>query len=698
MNKSLDQAVRQRTVSVFILFVIFVLALGGRLFWIQVVKSGEYESRARSQRIRELQVEPARGIIMDRNGNRLAVSTSRSTVVGLPGEVKNPEQTAHLLADILDMEYSTVYGRLTRQADAVYVKRKISEEKKEKIEREEIAGITFTEESERFYPQEELASHLLGFSGIDGQGLEGLELAMDSYLKGSPGLISAEVDGAGRFIPGNVERYIEPEDGYNLHLTVDELIQYIAERELERGLAGHDSSGGSVIIMDPRDGSIRAMANKPDFNPNNFSDYSSSIWRNRAVSDSFEPGSIFKIFVLAAALEEGVVAPGDLFFCPGKMEVSVETINCWQEEGHGWQTLHEVVHNSCNTGFVQIAMRLGSERLHDYLRAFNFGQKTNIQLPGEADGLMYDKKDIGPVELATMSFGHGISVTPIQLITAVSAAINGGHLIRPNLVERVEAGKGEKSEQDIIHSEASQLKQVISEETAELTKAMLQGAVEEGTGREARIEGYNIGGKTGTARHYHREAYDTSFVGVFPMEEPQLVILVVLYGVTGENIYGSQTAAPIFNNISRELIRHLDLEPGEKIYREQDLSGLPAKNPSDVRGQNLYTAESVLRDENFNVNIIGNGNRVKLQVPEPGTALDQNSTILLFTEEEWEERKNHFVLTPDLRDYNIEEARTAAARIGLKISAAGSGKIIGQDPRPGIRVPPGTSIDVKGAH
>lgn len=678
--------VRKRIILLFLIFLLLTSLLSLRLIWIQVINSDEYQKKAIDQRTRELKVESKRGIIYDRQGRELAVSASSETVVAIPLEVKKPTTTAKLLSEVLDMEYDYVYQRITRKASAVYVKRKVSEDVAREIRGLDLEGITFTEESKRFYPKDNLASHILGFAGIDSQGLDGIELSYDKLLKGKAGKIEAERDAAGRSIPDGIQEYVAPKDGYNLYLTIDEVIQYIAERELDRAVNEYQVSGGTVIVMDPQNGDILALANRPDYNPNNFADYPQKLWRNRAISDGFEPGSTFKIITTAAALEEGVVNENDRFVDPGYIKVSGETINCWKQGGHGSQTFAEVVQNSCNPGFVQVGMRVGKEAFYNYIKAFGFGKETSINLPGEAGGIVSNYDNIGPVELATMSFGHGITVTPIQLTTAVSAVANRGMLLQPKLLKEVRNPDGELVEE----VEPIQIRQVISEKNAERTLTLLEGVVEKGSGANAKIEGYRIGGKTGTAKHYGSQVYDASFIGILPINNPQLVISVVLYDITGYPYYGSQTAAPVFRNIAYDTIRYLEIPPQLK---EDDNIEEPNKLfVPELIDKNLAEAEKTLRNNGLDVKIIGGLNKVIKQVPLAGAEVMEGTTVLLFTEED--HGKNYLVAVPNLKGMTKELAQNLLSQLGLKMESTGSGKIVKQDIQAGERVPGGSIISV----
>lgn len=679
--------VRKRIIFLFFLLFLLTMVLSLRLVWIQVVNSDEYQQKALEQRTRGLKVEPKRGIIYDRQGRELAVSASSETVVAIPLEIKDSVDTARRLSNILEMDYDYIYDRITRKASAVYVKRKVSEEISEEILKQDFDGITFTEESKRFYPKGNLASHVIGFAGIDSQGLDGLELSYDKYLRGKPGKIEIERDAAGRYIPDGVQEFVIPQDGFDIYLTIDEVIQYIAERELDQAMNEFEISGGTVIIMDPRTGSILALANRPDYDLNYFANFPQKNWRNRAISDGFEPGSTFKIITTASALEAGVVNEYDRFVDPGHIKVSGEKINCWKYGGHGSQSFAEVVQNSCNPGFVQVGMRLGKETFYNYIKAFGFGKDTSINLPGEAKGILSAFDAIGPVELATMSFGHGMTTTPIQLASAVSAVANKGMLIQPKLVEEIRDSNGELVEK----IESLKVRQVISEETADRTLKLLESVVADGTGSSAKIEGYRIGGKTGTAKHYGAEVYDSSFIGILPINDPQLVVLVVFYDVTGYPYYGSQTAAPVFRNIALDTLRYLDIPP-QLTVNEDDLIINRVKIP-ELKGHDIYEAENILRKHRLDVKIIGGNNTVVRQVPLAGADVLEGTTVLLFTEEDYD--SNYLLVVPDLKGLSKEEANNLMGQLGLKLVTEGTGKIIKQDIQAGERVPGGTNIVVE---
>ena len=681
INK-LSVTVRKRIFVLFILVLICSILLGLRTAWVQVFHNNKYQNEALEQRLREVKVEPKRGIIYDRNKVELAVSASSDTVVAAPKDIDKPQYVAQKLSGILDMSQDKIYQRITKNASAVYVERKISEEQTKEIQKLDLDGIYFTEESKRFYPKGNLASHLLGFAGVDSQGLQGIEYYYDRYLRGEPGKISIENDAIGRKIPNGIKDYVAPDDGTNVQLTIDHVLQYIAERELDKAMKEHDAQAATIIMMDPETGGVLALANRPTYNPNHFTDYSAELWRNRAISDTYEPGSTFKIITASAALEEGVVHPNDKFYCPGHIEVAGQTIHCWKEGGHGKQTFSEVVENSCNPGFVQVGERVGEEKFDRYIRAFGFGKKTGIDLPGEAKGLLYSLNNIGPVELATISFGHGISVTPMQLITAISAVANDGQLLEPQLVKEIK----EKDGSLVKRIEPQKVRKVISGPTAATVRKLLTGVVENGSGKKAKVEGYKIGGKTGTAKHYGKKLYDASFVGMLPADDPQLVTLVVMYGVDSYPYYGSQVAAPIFHNVVKDAVRYLELPP-QKDSKKEETESVEQVEVPNVKNMTLDKAEEILVERNLEVKLEGRGEQIVDQVPKPGVVVNESSTVILFFSGNERRKDNYEVTVPKLRGLKLTEARDLLGDLGLQIEIKGRGNIIKkQKPNAGFTV------------
>ena len=684
-----DNKRKKRIKVLFFIITFILLLLIARLIWIQIINNDEYYDKALQQRIMELKVNPDRGKIFDINGKELAVSVTSKTVVGLPKQITNPTQTAGKLADILSIEYETIYNRITKDAYAVYLERQIPDKQVEEINNLKLDGITFIDESKRIYPRDKLVSQVLGFTGIDNNGLEGMELSFDRYLTGSRGLILTERDASGQVIPESVIDYIPEKDGNNIYLTINEAIQYSAERELVTAANKFNAEGGTIIVMQPETGNIISMANYPTYDPNNFSDYNKKYWRNRAITDNYEPGSTFKIITTASAIEEGVVNQNDIFYDAGKIKVEREYIECWDDEGHGIETFSEVVQNSCNPGFVQVGLRMGKESFFNYINAFGFGQKTNIELPGEATGLIPQYNNVGDIELATISFGRGISVTPIQLISAISAVANDGILMKPKLVDKITDQNGNI----LKRSKPIEVRKVVSSKTANKTLSLLENVVRSGTGTNAYIEGYRVGGKTGTAQHYNSNLYDSSFVGLFPVNNPQFVVLVVLYGIDNQTYYASQTAAPLFKKIASDLIRYYKVPSQNENNKKKKKDMVEI---GDYKNENIYKVQNDIKELGLDYKIIGNKDNIIRQVPKAGSSIYKNSTVFLFTEENENIKNNYKIMVPDFRGMKLEDAKKLSEMMGLNLKTQGqTGQVIGQSVNPGLRININEQIVIK---
>ncbi|MDR1701195.1 MAG: stage V sporulation protein D [Sporomusaceae bacterium] len=549
--------IRKRVVLIFLFISVIVSGLLGRLAYLQFYQSAWLAENAVEQRIREIPVEAKRGVIYDRNGRELAVSVNTESIFVIPAEVQNPEETAAALAAILPLSVENIRAKIEKRQSFTWLERKVDGETARRVQLLNLPGIGVTQESKRHYPNDNLAAHILGFTGIDSQGLDGVETAFDNYLKGTPGSIVIEYDARGREIPGATHRFVPPVEGFNIYLTIDSVIQQIIERELGEIMQDTQAKGATIIVLDPRNGALLALANRPDYNPNNFSAYSSDLWRNVAVSNSYEPGSTFKIITAAAALSEKAVSFEDKFFDPGAIEVQGRYIHCWRDGGHGIQTFAEVVQNSCNVGFVSVGLKLGREPFYKYIDAFGFGRLTDIDLPGEAKGILLKRESATPLNLATMSIGQSIAVTPVQLVAAVAAAANGGILFKPQILQEVT----DKENNTVKTFLPQEVRRVISEETSGEIKYILEKVVADGTGRNAYADGFRIAGKTGTAQKagpggYEQGKYVASFAGFAPADEPQVAMLVIIDEPVGL-YYGGQIAAPAFSAAMQDILKYL---------------------------------------------------------------------------------------------------------------------------------------------
>ncbi|WP_028595826.1 stage V sporulation protein D [Paenibacillus assamensis] len=635
--------VRNRLVIGIALMTVGFMALIIRLAIVQLWQGDEISAKAEESWRRNIPVTAKRGEIVDRDGDRLAYNVSSPSVIAVPAQIKDAESTAAKLSPLLGMPAEEIKRIITKRQLTMKLKpggRKISVEKAKQIRELRLPGIVVSEDNKRYYPYTDLASHILGFTGIDNQGLSGLEERYNSALSGKNGNVSFLTDAAGRMMPNSSEKYMQPRDGLNLQLTVDKDIQTIMERELDQAMLDLNPKHIVSIAMDPNTGEILAMASRPNYSPERFNEYPADVYnRNLPVWMTFEPGSTFKIITLAAALEEGKVdLKNEHFFDPGRVEIGGARLRCWKKGGHGSQTFLEVVENSCNPGFVALGNRLGKEKLFEYIRNFGFGQKTGIDVSGEASGILFKLDRVGPVELATTAFGQGVSVTPIQQIAAVSAAINGGKWFKPHIAKRFihpETGMV------VDEIEPEMVKQVISPETSAKVRDALEHVVAQGTGRNAFIDGYRVGGKTGTAQKvingkYSPDEHIVSFIGFAPADDPKIVIYTAVDDPQGIQ-FGGLIAAPIVKRIMADSLEVLGVKPREKqVPREYRFDEQPLVTVPNLVGKTLSDLYEDM-NTNFLLSKSGSGQTVIHQAPKPGTRVDKGSTIRIYMGEEMEE-------------------------------------------------------------
>lgn len=559
MKKPSDKWIRFRISTVLVFFCLVSIIVAGRAFQLQVLKREQLCKLAERQYKKNIPLVPKRGTIYTRGYEELAVTVEVDSIYAEPDSIETPKLAAKRLAPLLSLSRKELEDNLSSSKSFVWLARKANPSTIERVKSLKIRGIGFVKENRRFYPNGELASHAVGFSGIDGTGLGGIELAHDAQIKGKTELVRAERDALGkRTLPMDFG-FEDSLAGNSVVLTIDKTIQYTAEKELAEAVRKSGAKGGTAIVMDPKSGEVLAMANYPQFNPNDLSSTSQAALKNRAIVDTYEPGSTFKVFLLAAALEEGVVKPGDKFNCEkGSMELAGKVIH--DTHKHGALTVREIMKFSSNIGSAKIAAKLGKERFYDYITSFGFGSPTGIELNGEGSGILRSMKTWSKLELANISFGQGVSVTPIQLTIAFSAIANGGYLMKPYLVKDIldRDGKVIKTNQPQI------VKKVISGETASKVTEMLRDVVNEGgTGTEAALNGYDVAGKTGTAqkvsggRGYAENKHVASFIGFVPAESPELVALVAIDEPEGIQ-YGRIVAAPAFRAIAETSLRYLN--------------------------------------------------------------------------------------------------------------------------------------------
>lgn len=630
--------VHKRIKIVFLIICFLFLLIVGKVFYIQVIDYGKLSTYAENLWGRNLPIESNRGLITDRNGVVLADNVTTSSLVFIPNQIEDKEKTAKLIAEILGVDEKEIYQHVTKKTSIERVHpegRRLSYEVADQISDLNLPGVYLIKESKRNYPFGNYLSQTLGFVGIDNQGLSGLELMYDKYLTGSYGAIKYFSDAKGNKLELN-EVYEKPQDGINMTLTINMDIQESLERELDNAVLKYNPDQALGIAMDPNTGEILAIASRPNFSPSNYQDYTEEeLNRNLPVWATYEPGSTFKIITLATALEEHLIdLEKDKYSDGGSIQVENARIKCWKHGGHGEQTFLQVVENSCNPGFVVMGQKIGKEKLFEYIKKFGFGEKTGIDLNGESTGILFSLDQVGPVELATTSFGQGVSVTPIQQITAVSAAINGGILYQPYIVKSLnepETNTTVKENTPIIK------RKVISEETSEKVRSALESVVTNGTGRPAYIEGYRVGGKTGTAQkvqdgRYMVGNYITSFMGFLPANDPEIVVYVAIDNAKGVTQYGGTVAAPIVKTVLEDAIVALDIEkPGGDTEKKYNYLDRKYKTVPNVTNMTVKEATEALKD--FKVEYSGSGDKVVYQSPKAKERIYEGETVRLMLSE-----------------------------------------------------------------
>ena len=712
-------------VTIIIVFVILLVRVG----WLQFVDGEELKRREYSQSTSSTLISAKRGTIYDSTGKALAISVDVDTISVNPEYIKakgkdgksDEEATDELkqkmadkMAEIFELDREEVYKKLTSSNSVETIVSKVETDKVSELEtwlkeNNATAGVNIDADVKRYYPYNNLASNVIGFCGSNNQGLDGIELSYDDVLKGTSGRLTTAIDVTREAIPDQNEEYIAPENGSNIYLTIDSNIQTIAEKYLKQAVEENECErGGNVIIMDPSDGSILAMATYPDYNlndpytPNEW--YSEgwdelsqqdqtnrlySMWRNRAVVDTYEPGSTFKTITASIALEENVAetdTQGD-FFCSGYEMVADRRINCSNLAGHGSQTLRNALENSCNPALIQVGQRIGVEKFYDYLEAFGFFDKTGVDLPSEGTSSFWSQENVGPVELATMSFGQRFTITPLQLITAISSIANDGILVTPHVVKQIE----NPETGTVTNVETKEVRQVLSKDTADKMKDIMKSVVEEGGGSYAQVKGYSVGGKTGTSEpnpDRPEEGYVASFVAIAPVEDVKVVCLLTLYDPQSSNHYGGSIAAPAVSQILSEVLPYLDIPSNEVV----GTSTMQTVNTPDVVNKTVAEAQKKLQEVGLEYSTNASADDIVTeQVPPKGTVLTEGGVVKLYAEGK-DERVSQSV--PDLKGVSFEQAKIMLKAKNLNIASTGSGIVIAQDPQAGTSVDEGTVINV----
>lgn len=731
-EKGPAQRLRQRTAILILL--ILVLGFGAavlRLTYLTTIQSSELQESAVDLQLADTTVSAKRGTIYDANGNVLAESASVWQVVMSPVNFKNDKQrqaAAKGLSEIFDLEYNDVLDDTKQQSHYVIVKRRIESDEREKVlelidtlkKDYNCSGvIQLLDDYKRYYPKNSLASSVIGFTGSDDQGLEGIEYEYDSYLSGTPGRIITAQNARGTDMPFRYEQNVESEDGNNVYLTIDETIQSICEKYMQKGVEDNNVlNKGVCIAMDVNTGAILAMVTTDGYDLNNPYELSakdkkkikstpkkkqaeaesaalSNMWRNKAVADTYMPGSVFKMCVASAALEENLVNEKTSFTCTGSILVEGETIHCSNISGHGTQNFVEAISNSCNPAFIQIGQMLGAGKFRQYYQGFGFSDKTGIDLPGEAEDSFWKEGKMGGVDLAVASFGQNFSITPIQMITACAAVSNGGYVVQPHVVSKITDSKG-----NVIKTVDKKIKrQVISDDTSKKMNEYLEYNTERQGATAGYISGYKVAGKTGTTEKRgvtkvessFSEDYISSFCGYAPADDPQIAMLVFFDTPDGDAYYGSQVSSPVFINIMSEVLPYLDVKTS---YTDEELGYVDA-SAGDYTGVSVDEAKTAVEADGFTATVKGNGSTVISQIPTVSSGLQKGGSIVLYTDSD---SQSETVSVPSLIGLSPDEVNDVASAYGLNVSFSGattsSGTSSSQNVEAGTSVSPGTVITV----
>lgn len=727
-----NRVIQSRTfVLMLVMGVAMFVLLFFKLYSLQITRHEELQKKAVSQQTRSTVVTANRGTIYDRNGNIMAISATAETVFLSPLEInkalkdtENPvawtkESLAAELGHILDVNEATILKKMAR-TDSQYevlklrVDEEIADQVREYINANKVVGVYMVTDAKRYYPYGSLCAHVIGFVGDENTGLYGLESQYEQNLEGQTGLVITAKDNAGNDMLYEYEQYFDAKNGDELVTTIDTTVQYYLEKGIEEMIDKFDAqNGASGIIMNAKTGAILAMASYPNYDPNHFgtvqdeklsrqieeetvslADMQLLQWRNKCLNDTYEPGSTFKILTLSAALEEGAIDKNTTAFCSGSVTISGQTIHCSNEEGHGTQTLVESVGNSCNPAFISYGLKLGTDKFYQYMKSFGLMSGTGIDLAGEADGIFTTSDSFTTLDLACYAFGQNFTVTPVALISAQAACINGGYLRQPYLVEEILDGNGNVTYQH----DSTPVRQVISEKTSATVRECLEYVVAKGTGKNGQVSGYRIGGKTGTADKGQTGDVVVSFLCFAPADDPQVIMLITMdtpSRSTGTYVSGGNMVAPTASAVMAEVLPYLGIEP---TYSADELLGIDTNVPN-VTGLAVEEAKSRLSEKGFGIKVVGSGSTVTDQTPVGGAIIPGKSTIVLYA---GSEKPDELCTVPNLLGRSPSEANTILANAGLLVrfsgttdSESGSIRVLSQSVEPTSQVEAGTVITVQ---
>ncbi|MDV5104375.1 stage V sporulation protein D [Clostridium perfringens] len=709
-----------RVLAFLLAIVILFLALSGRLLYISIFRSKDYKAMAEEQWTNEIQIDARRGRILDRNNRELAVTANVFRVdldlITLRKYIDKKDtdniEIAKLLAEALEMDEEKVLSRIEltypsgNPANSATLIRRIEKEKADKVKELDIKGVIVSEDTKRYYPNGDFLSHTLGTTNADGEGLSGLELYYNEELMGIPGVRVSEVSGNSTSNPYSETSFTPPVDGKDMTLTIDENIQYFVEKVAEDALNKHNADSVSIAVMNPNNGEILGMVNKPGFNPNNPYEGSEAfkgkdesaklqnMWRNTIVSDAFELGSIFKIITSIAAIEENIAGKDEVYYCDGSLNVAGKNIKCWKPGGHGVQNFNQTLENSCNVAFMEMGAKLGAEKLNEYIKLFGFGTQSGIDLPGEATGIVKNVEDISAVDLATISFGHTNTMNGIQFMTALNAVANGGTWIQPHIMKEI--SHEDPSGARVVDKTfvPKKIDNIIDQKTAMRVSEALEKTVHFGSAKRAYIEGYGIAGKTGTAEKVDPETgtygagYIASCAGFAPYDNPQVSLIVIIDNPKNGEHFGGIVAAPFAGELFNNIFNYISLNEGQLDAKDESVI-IP-----DLRGDKVTSAEKTLNELGVNCVIEGDGTFVTSVTPIPGYKVKKGDSITLYAGSRFDRNEKERVV-PDFRKLNKEEAEEVLKSLGLKGEFEGEGEIKEQSISAGEIIKSGDKIKFK---